>query len=148
MGLFTKRTPALGPKIVIVFHIVAYGLFQFVLGERTGIHFLHLYAILFVVEVVIMLVIGKYWPRQENWTFHRKELVELTPWRFAIPCAVTLLSCVVALYLLFSPVGLVDGLRGAFWPLLGLLALGNLIVWWLRPSVSAGALLPRESRAS
>ena len=143
VGLFTRRTPALGPKIVIVFHIVAYGLFQFVFGERTGLHFLHLYAILFAVEVLIMLAVGWIRPRQEEWTFRRRELVDLTPWRFAIPCAVTLLSCVVALYLLFSPVGLVDGLSAAFWPLLGLLALCNLIVWLWRPGISAAALLPQ-----
>lgn len=142
VGLFTRRTPALGPKIVIVFHIIAYGLFQFVFGERTGLHFLHLYAILFAVEILIMLAVGWIRPREQEWTFRRRELVDLTPWRFAIPCAVTLLSCVVALYLLFSPVGLVDGLGSAFWPLLGLLALGNLIVWLWRPGVSAAALLP------
>lgn len=147
VGLFTRRVPALGPKIVIIFHITAYGLFQFVLGERTGLHFLHLYAILFVIEVLIMLAVGRIRPRRQEWTFHRRELVDLTPWRFAIPCAVTLLSCVVALYLMFSPVGFVDGLGDAFWPLLGLLTLGNLVVWLWRPSVSAAALLPRESQA-
>ncbi len=148
VGLFSRRTPALGPKIVIVFHIIAYGLFQFVFGERTGLHFLHLYAILFVIEVLIMLVVGRIRPRRQEWTFHRRELVDLTPWRYAIPCAVTLLSCVVALYLLFSPLGLVNGLGGAFWPLLGLLALGNLIVWYWRPMVAAEALLPRENQPS
>ncbi len=147
VGLFTRRTPALGPKIVIIFHIIAYGLFQFVFGERTGLHFLHLYAILFAVEVLIMLAVGWIRPRQEEWTFHRRELVDLTPWRFAIPCAVTLLSCVVALYLLFSPIGLVDGVSAAFWPLLGLLALGNLIVWMWRPGVSAAALLPSGQKS-
>ncbi len=142
VGLFTRRTPALGPKIVIVFHIIAYGLFQFVFGERTGLHFLHLYAILFAIEILIMLAVGWIRPREQEWTFHRRELVDLTPWRYAIPCAATLLSCVVALYLLFSPIGLVDGLSAAFWPLLGLLALGNLIVWLWRPGISAAALLP------
>ncbi|MCY3566768.1 MAG: hypothetical protein OXH27_11385, partial [Gammaproteobacteria bacterium] len=89
-----------------------------------------------------MLAVGWIRPREQEWTFRRRELVDLTPWRFAIPCAVTLLSCVVALYLLFSPVGLVDGVSAAFWPLLGLLALGNLIVWLWRPGVSTAALLP------
>jgi len=110
VGLFTRRVPALGAKIVIVFHILAYGLFQFVLNEQINIHFLHLYAILFVVEIAIMLSLGAIKPREQEWSYHTRELVDLTPWRFAIPCAVTLLSCVVALYLLFSPVGLVGGI--------------------------------------
>ena len=129
VGLFTKRVPALGAKIVIVFHILAYGLFQFVLNEQINIHFLHLYAILFVVEIGIMLSLGIIKPREHEWSYHTRELVDLTPWRFAIPCAVTLLSCVVALYLLFSPVGLVGGISELFLPLLGLLFLLNAMGW-------------------
>ena len=29
IGLFNKNVPALGPKIVVVFHIISYGVFQF-----------------------------------------------------------------------------------------------------------------------
>ena len=130
VGLFTRRVPALGAKIVIVFHILAYGLFQFVLNEQINIHFLHLYAILFVVEIAIMLSLGAIKPRELEWSYHTRELVDLTPWRFAIPCAVTLLSCVVALYLLFSPVGLVGGISELFLPLLGLLFLLNAMGWF------------------
>jgi len=129
MGLFTKHVPALGPKIVIVFHIIAYGLLQFVLDDYIDIHFLHLYAILFFIEIGIMLGIGKLNPRKEAWTYHRKELIDLTPWRFLIPCAVTLSSCVIGLYLLFSPIGLVDGLSAAFWPLISALVVANIALW-------------------
>ncbi len=130
IGLFTRHVPALGPKIVIVFHILAYGLFQFALADYIELHFLHLYAILFAIEIGIMLAVGYLSPRQEEWTYHRRELIDLTPWRFATPCAITLLSCVVGLYLLFSPVGLVDGLSASFLPLLGLLLLLNMAVWY------------------
>jgi len=130
VGLFTREVPALGPKIVIVFHIIAYGLFQFVFNDLLGIHFLHLYAILFFVEVGIMLMIGHLYPLQHAWTYAAHNKVDMNPWRFAIPCAATLMSCVIALYLLFSPIGLVDGLSAAFWPLLFLLIAVNVVVWW------------------
>ncbi|GJM13458.1 MAG: solute:sodium symporter family transporter [Pseudohongiella sp.] len=130
VGLFTTRVPALGPKIVIVFHIIAYGLFQFAFNDLLGIHFLHLYAILFFAEVGIMLGIGHLYPREHAWTYAAHNKVDMHPWRFAIPCATTLMSCVVALYLLFSPIGLVDGLSVAFWPLLTLLIIVNVLVWW------------------
>lgn len=133
IGLFTRRVPALGPKVIIVFHIIAYGLFQFVLDNWINLHFLHLYAILFFVEIGIMLVIGKLQPRSEDWSYHSRDLIDLTPWRFAIPCATTLLSCVVALYLLFSPIGLVGGLSAAFWPLITALLILNLMLWWWHP---------------
>ncbi len=129
IGLFTHHVPALGAKIAVGFHVIAYGLLQFGLREFIDIHFLHLYAILFVIEVGIMLVVGRIRPRQEAWSYHRKEKVDLTPWKHAAPCAVSLLSCVVAVYLLFSPVGLVGGLSKAFWPLIGLLITGNVLGW-------------------
>ena len=110
IGLFTRQVPALAAKVVIVFHIIAYGTFQFVLKDLVPVHFLHLYAILFVVEVTIMLAIGFWRPRREEAAMRQDAEVDLTPWAYAQPCAVTLLSCVVALYVVFSPIGLVgDG---------------------------------------
>ncbi|MEO1203516.1 MAG: solute:sodium symporter family transporter, partial [Pseudomonadota bacterium] len=85
--------------------------------------------VLFVVEVGIMLLIGKLRPLDQAWSYERRDLVDLTPWRFAYPVAFTLLSAVVFLYLLFSPVGLVGGISTLFWTLLGLLALTNIAVW-------------------
>ncbi len=129
VGLFTTRVPALGAKVAIIFHVIAYGLLRFVFDEDVTIHFLHVYAILFVIEVAIMLIIGSLRPRSEDWFYQPRRLLDLTPWRFARPCAVSLMSCVVALYLLFSPVGLVGGLSAAFWPLIALLLLINILVW-------------------
>jgi len=130
IGLFTKRVPALAPKVVVTFHILAYGLFQFVLDDIVNIHFLHLYAILFVIEIGMMLIIGKLYPRQENWTYHTKELVDLTPWRLAVPCATTLLFSIVSLYVLFSPIGIVNGFSAAFEPIMLLIVLSNIGVWY------------------
>ncbi|UVW36304.1 solute:sodium symporter family transporter [SAR92 clade bacterium H455] len=130
VGLFTLRVPALAAKLVIVFHVIAYGLLKFVFDDWVTIHFLHLYAILFVIEVAMMLVIGRIFPRHEAWTFKPSDKIDLQRWRYAIPCAVTLASSVVALYLLFSPIGLVDGISVAFWPLILTLVGINMLVWW------------------
>ncbi len=130
VGLFTRRVPAVGAKIVIVFHVLAYGLLQFVFKSVVTLHFLHLYAVLFFAEVAIMLAAGRLTPRSEPWRYVRRDLVDLTPWRLARPAATTLLSAVVFLYLLFSPVGLVGGISGQFWPLVLCLCLANVVVWW------------------
>lgn len=129
IGLFTRRVPAIAAKIVIVFHILAYGLFRFVLADQVQLHFLHLYAVLFAIEIAIMLIIGRLWPRRQDWRYSPKGVVDLTPWANAIPCAVTLLSAVVATYLLFSPVGLVGGLSVLFWPLIIALLITNIGIW-------------------
>lgn len=131
VGLFTARVPALGAKIVIIFHVIAYGLIRFVFDEVITLHFIHLYAVLFVIEVAIMLACGWLRPREEAWRFTREEKVDLTPWRHAKPAAITLFSFVVATYLLFSPVGLAStsGPGLLFGILISALVLFNATVW-------------------
>jgi SSS family solute:Na+ symporter len=138
VGLFTRRVPALGAKVVIVFHFVAYALLRFVFEEEVTLHFIHQYAVLFVIEVGIMLACGALAPRKEAWQFTRNEQVDMAEWRFAKPLAVTLLSCVVATYLLFSPLGVAGGWSAWFAPLMGVLLVANGALWAravLRPPV-------------
>ncbi|MFQ3227733.1 MAG: SSS family solute:Na+ symporter [Porticoccaceae bacterium] len=130
VGLFSKRVPALGPKLVIGFHVIAYGLLKFVLDDIVTLHFIHLYAVLFFIEVGIMLLVGHYRPTAHNWTYKRSHEVDMQPWRYGVPCAASLMSCVVGLYLLFSPVGVVGGFSVLFVPLIGCLAGLNVAVWW------------------
>ncbi len=104
VGLFTKRVPALAAKVVVIFHVVAYGLLQFVFA--VDINFIHIYAILFVIEVAIMLVIGRLMPMAKGWRYASKEVVDMTPWRFAHSTAIVLVAAIVLTYLVFSPLGL------------------------------------------
>ncbi|MEM7781122.1 MAG: solute:sodium symporter family transporter [Pseudomonadota bacterium] len=133
VGLFTRRVPALGAKIAIIFHVVAYACLRFVFEDEVTLHFIHQYAILFVIEVGIMLACGYWVPRKSDWQFTRAEKVDLTPWVYAKPLAVTLFSCVVATYLLFSPFGAaqVGGPGGLFGGLIAAIALANMVVWAL-----------------
>ncbi len=129
VGLFSRRVPALGAKLVIVFHLVAYGLAKFVFDDVITMHFLHLYAVLFVVEVGIMLALGAWRPREQDWQFVPNHKVDMTPWRGAKSLAVTLASAVVILYLVFSPIGLVGGLSALFWPLVLAVVSLNIALW-------------------
>jgi SSS family solute:Na+ symporter len=129
VGLFTRHVPALGAKLVIIFHVIAYGLLQFVFKEAVDIHFLHLYAVLFAIEISILLAVGHFYPRTELWSYSTTHKVDMQPWAYAVPCAVTLMSCVVALYLLFSPIGIVGGLSDFFWPLIASLFGINILFW-------------------
>ena len=129
VGLFTKRVPALAAKVAVGFHVIAYGLLQFVFDS--GINFIHIYAILFVAEVVIMLVIGRFSPRAEPWQYTAVDVVDMTPWRFAVPTAVLLAAGIVLTYLLFSPLGLAGEMGGAFWGWVGLTLLATAVAcWW------------------
>lgn len=132
-GLFLPRVPALAAKLVIIFHVLAYGLLQFVLKDWVNIHFLHLYAVLFFIEIGIMLSLQYYSPRTVSWQFTPQNKVDLTPWKHARALAITLFSAVIFLYLLFSPVGFAsaaDSLSSFFWLGVILLLLVNLFFWW------------------
>lgn len=131
MGLFSTRSPAIGAKIVILFHITAYGLLRFVFDDVVTLHFIHQYAILFVIEIGIMLLATRISPRGEPYRPVAREQVDMTPWRFARPLAFSLLSGVVALYLVFSPLGVAsDAGPGAMFAVLAaVLAVANLAVW-------------------
>ncbi len=133
VGLFTARVPALAAKLVIIFHVITYALLRFVYDDVITLHFIHQYAVLFVIEVGIMLACGALAPRATAWTFTRNEQVDLTPWPYARPLAITLFSCMVALYLLFSPIGLArSGAFGSiFYVCNAALLVGNVIVWFM-----------------
>ena len=110
VGLFAPQVPAIGAKYAVGFHVLAYGLLQFVFD--TGIHFVHLYGILFVIEVAIMLFFGALQPQQREQPVTAKLTadVSLAPWRFAYPVSALLLLGMVGTYVLFSEIGLASGL--------------------------------------
>lgn len=129
VGLFTRRVPPIGPKLVIGFHLVAYTLLQFVFNNSIDIHFLHLYAVLFALEISIMLTVGHFYPQKIAYSFKPRQRVDMTPWEFGPACAITLMSAVFVVYLLFSPIGIVNGIGDWFFPILSLIALLNSGVW-------------------
>ena len=130
VGLFTRRIPALAAKVAVCFHIVAYALLQFVLDVE--ISFIHIYAILFAIELAIMLVIGALQPRAEAWRYTPRHVVDMTPWRHSGATAILLAAGIVQSYLLFSPIGLAGEALGAvFWGLTGLtIAIATVLCIW------------------
>jgi len=130
VGLFTRRVPAIGAKLVIIFHVIAYGLLKFVFDDVVTIHFLHLYALLFIAELAIMAICTKLSPRAGDTEPKSEPKTDMTPWRGAVPTAILLMSLVAATYLLFSPVGLASGALGnAFWTAIAALAAVNAAAW-------------------
>ena len=79
----------------------------------------------------IMLAIGYWKPATSDWTYQNTAKVSLKPWRYAQPVSATMLAGIVMLYLLFSPVGLVDGLSVYFWwSILGVILINTFACWY------------------
>ena len=128
VGYLTKRVPAIAAKIGIVLGAVLYSISQFILkpnmiasavekAKASGItdasqladveklaypHFLHVMAILFVMNVIIMLIIGAVKPRSEAFELPYTEEVDITPWRMVKPVGLGIIIVVISSYVYFS----------------------------------------------
>ena len=99
-ALFIRSATPVGAISVIIFHLIVYGLITFVVD--TGIHFIHWYGILFILEMIIILLVRG--PKEpiaiEN------PAVDMTPWRYRWAFCSMLGVAIIVLYVVLSPVGL------------------------------------------
>ncbi len=107
VGYLTKYVPAKAAKIGLVSGVTLYIVSQFILkpyvfGAQNYPHFLHVMAALFVLNVTIMLLIGKFSPRATPYIQKYTKEVDITPWRFVKPASAVIGVIVVAIYLYFS----------------------------------------------
>ena len=127
VGVYTKYVPAKGAKIVLTLGVVLYLISQFVLSPyfvdqalteaaAQGItdakelsiikakaypHFLHVMGILFVVNICIMLIVGKLSPRETAYEGMATNQVDITPWKYAFISAIIITALVLSTYLIF-----------------------------------------------
>ncbi len=107
VGYLTKRVPAIAAKIAIVLGSVLYFISQFLLkpyvfGEDNYLHFLHVMAILFLMNVGIMLLIGQLRPRTEPYELKYTNQLDITPFRYTKPIGLGIIIIVILSYLIFS----------------------------------------------
>ncbi|WNS77856.1 solute:sodium symporter family transporter [Domibacillus sp. DTU_2020_1001157_1_SI_ALB_TIR_016] len=107
VGFFSKRVPALAPKIALITHIILYALSKVFLGE---VNFLYILAVLFPVSVLVMLIVGKLAPREEDFELVTSNKVDLMPWKYGKLVAAVIVILMIGVYTLFSPIGLAAGL--------------------------------------
>ncbi|MDW8569693.1 solute:sodium symporter family transporter [Staphylococcus shinii] len=138
VGIFAKRVPAIAPKIVIISHVIVYylliwGLPMFFKYEM-AINFIYIQGILFVIEVLVMLIIGMINPLAIPFKFSPNPKVDMTPWKYTIPVTVLLLGAIVFTFVLFSPIGLAAQhhiVSSWFWPSIVLLAIIVVIFYYI-----------------
>jgi len=84
---------------------VLYSISQFVLAPYYGNdypHFLHVMAILFVFNVLLMLGIGKLYPRESDYVQEYTQQVDITAWKFVKPAGLIVVIIVVLTYIYFQ----------------------------------------------
>ena len=106
VGYFTKRVPAIAAKIGIVSGSILYIISQFVMkpyfGEENYPHYLHVMAILFVTNIIIMLLIGKVVPRKEPFVLEYTKKVSIEPYKYVNQVGIVICLIVVGIYIYFA----------------------------------------------
>ena len=128
VGYLTKRVPAIAAKIGLVSGCLLYIISQFFMkdyfinkaletAKASGItdkaaltlvevqaypHFLDVMAILFILNVVIMLIIGKIKPREEPFVQQYTKQVDITPWKYINHASIIICIIVIGVYVYFA----------------------------------------------
>lgn len=127
IGILTKKVPALGAKVVLIGGVIMYLISLLGLGPaminsamakaaENGItdagqlaiikaeaypHFLHIMGILFVVNIIIMLIIGAVKPKTEEYVPEVTKVIDTTPWKYATVVGILVALLVLSTYLIF-----------------------------------------------
>jgi SSS family solute:Na+ symporter len=128
VGYLTKRVPAIAAKIGLVSGCLMYIISQFFMkdffinkalktAKAAGVtdeaaltlvevqaypHFLDVMAILSILNVVIMLIIGKIKPREEPFVQQYTKLVDITPWKYINHAGIVICIIVIGVYVYFA----------------------------------------------
>ena len=128
VGYLTKRVPAIAAKIGLLSGCLLYILSQFILrpiivgkaineAKSNGVtgedalalvevdaypHFLDIMAILFVMNIVIMLIIGRIRPRETPYVQTYSKQVDIEPWKYTKTVSVIIFLIVIGVYVYFA----------------------------------------------
>ncbi len=128
VGYLTRRVPAIAAKIGIISGSVLYCISQFILkpilvgkameeAAASGItdpaalavveaeaypHYLHVMALLFIMNIAIMLVIGKFFPRKDPYVQEYTKQVDISPYRYVTQVGLGIVALVVGIYIYFA----------------------------------------------
>ena len=129
VGYFTRRVPPIAAKIGLVTGCIFYIISQFFLqpyfvekalseaklnGEITSEasaalieataypHFLDIMAILFVLNIIVMLIIGRLRPNKEPFEMAYTKQVDITPWKHVNTASIGIVVFVIAIYIYFA----------------------------------------------
>ncbi len=116
VGMFSKKGSRLGAYIATGWHVFFYSGFKFwfkyidspLTDKICGINYMHIYAISFIVMLIIIFVCAKISPNDKEFDrgSSKDPNYDMTPWKRRKPIAVWLVSFLVYEYFIFSKAGL------------------------------------------
>ncbi|MDY0779521.1 solute:sodium symporter family transporter [Tenacibaculum sp. IB213877] len=128
VGLLTKKVPAIAAKIGLLSGSFLYVISEFfvrpylvnkalhniqtaknvtpedikIITAQAYPHFLHIMAVLFLLNILIMLAIGKLYPQKEAYKQAFTNNVDITPWKYTKLIGLIICIIVIVIYIYFS----------------------------------------------
>lgn len=99
-GFFIKTISGTGAKVAVFTGLAFYLLTTFVF--KVDIHYLHVWGIEFVLNVLVMLGVSAFYKNKNPYTPVHTGEVEITPWKYTKPVAIFLVAFTILVYYLLS----------------------------------------------
>ena len=101
-GFFFPKVSAMGAKVGLCFGLTFYVLMNFIL--EVDLHFVHIWGIEFVLNVVVMHLVSNMYPRTNTFKITDVGAVEMEQWRYAKLLSWILVGVTVLIYILLGTV--------------------------------------------
>lgn len=98
-GFFMKKVSATGAKTALLFGLCFYTFMTWGYTSH-GIHFVHLWGIEFVLNVIIMYSVSHFYPNTNTYEITDVGAVNLTTWKYTVPMSIGLCAATVLIYVL------------------------------------------------
>ncbi|MEM7368957.1 MAG: solute:sodium symporter family transporter [Bacteroidota bacterium] len=99
-GFFFPKVSAIGAKAGLFFGLGFYILLYFIL--QVDLHFVHIWGIEFILNVLVMHAVSRFFPRKNQYEITDVGAVDLTQWKYAKPFAIVLAVLTVLMYVLLG----------------------------------------------
>ncbi len=100
VGIFSKRVSGKAANIAILFSVVTYLITLYVI--KPDLSFLHLMGILFVLTILIMFIVSKFYPRETDFKQEYTGQVDIANWKYLKPVGYSVVAMVIGLYIYLS----------------------------------------------
>ncbi len=95
-GFFMPKVSAAGAKAALVIGLVFYITTTFIFP--VNIHFVHIWGIEFVLNVLVMIVVSKYYPLKSTFKPHEMGVLKLDQWKYTKPMSIILVVIIIGIY--------------------------------------------------
>ena len=101
-GFFFPKVSATGAKAGLAFGLLFYILMDYILQVK--LHFVHLWGIEFVLNVLVMHLVSRISPRKNPFVIRDEGILDMEPWKYARTLSIVLVAVTLLIYILLGNV--------------------------------------------